>query len=191
MMTIGENHAAAVGSPADRFQVVSDVVLTALGPLTLEDWNARAGNLEWTCWQTLDHMIDCVFSYALQLASRAHDRLLPFGELHALPGAKPVDLVTALAGITELFCVLLRSVPGDVVASDGLVTLDIDDWAARAAYELVLHTSDITAGLGVQFDPPLSICAWVLDSPNLWMLDRSAAAMARDAWEGLLVGSGR
>jgi hypothetical protein len=41
------------------------------------------GTLEWSCFKTADHTVDCVFSYAFFLASRRTDRYPPFGELHA------------------------------------------------------------------------------------------------------------
>jgi hypothetical protein len=155
------------------------------------DWSAVAGSLEWNCWQTVDHVIDCVFSYAFQLASRAQNGFLPFQELHAMPAAQPSELVAGLRGITELLSGLLGSVPSDAEASDGVFTLDVDDWAVRAAYEMLLHTHDVVVGLGARFDPPAPMCAWVIASPKLWMLDRAAIATIADPWEALLVGSGR
>jgi hypothetical protein len=159
-------------------------------PVTL-DWSVPAGPLEWSCWQTVDHVIGCVFSYAFQLASRAQNGFLPFQELHAMPAAQPSELVTGLRGITELFSGLLGSVPGDAEASDGVFMLDVDDWAARAAYEMLLHTHDVVVGLGARFDPPSPMCAWVIASPKLWMLDRGIATTKTNPWEALLVGSGR
>lgn len=178
-------------SSAGMFTGVSDLVLGVLRPQVDSDWDIVAGSLDWTCRQTADHMVDCIFSYAFQLASRAQEGFLPFGELHALPDATPTDLVAGLVGVTELFSSLLRTVPKDVEASDGVVSLNVDDWATRAAYELLLHTHDITSGLGAQFDPPRPTCARVLASPKLWMLDQAAASTTEDSWHALLIGSGR
>ena len=174
-----------------RFRSVCDLVLETLGQHVTLDWSVPAGSLEWSCWQTVDHMIDCVFSYAFQLASRAQNGFLPFHELHAMPEAKPSELVTGLRGITGLFSGLLGSVPDDAEASDGVFMLGVDDWAIRAAYEMLLHTNDVVVGLGARFDPPSSTSAWVIASPKLWMLDRSLATTVADPWEALLVGSGR
>jgi hypothetical protein len=69
--------------------------------------------------------------------------------------------------------------------------LDVDDWAVRAAYEMLLHTHDVVVGLGARFDPPSSMCAWVITSPKLWMLDRAIATTIANPWEALLLGSGR
>ena len=185
----GEN--VTVTPSETRFRSVSDLVLETLDQRIALDWSVPAGSLEWSCWKTVDHMIDCVFSYAFQVASRAQSGFLPFHELHAMPEAKPSELVTGLRGITELFSGLLGSVPGDVEASDGVFMLDVDDWAVRAAYEMLLHTHDVVVGLGARFDPPSSMCAWVITSPKLWMLDRAIATTIANPWEALLLGSGR
>ena len=174
-----------------RFRSVCDLVLEALDRRVTLDWSVPAGSLEWSCWQTVDHMIDCVFSYAFQLASRAQNGFLPFQELHAMPEATPRELVTGLRGIAELFSGLLGSVPPDAEASDGVFMLNVDDWAARAAYEMLLHTHDVVVGLGARFDPPSPTCAWVIASPKLWMLNRGIATTDMDPWQALLVGSGR
>jgi hypothetical protein len=173
------------------FQSVCDLVLETLDRRVNLDWSAPAGSLDWSCWQTVDHVIDCVFSYAFQLASRGQHGFLPFQELHAMPEAKPSELVTGLRGITELFSGLLGSVSHDAEASDGVLMLDVDDWAVRAAYEMLLHTHDVALGLGARFDPPQPVCAWVMASPKLWMLDRENATTNASPWEALLVGSGR
>jgi hypothetical protein len=180
-LTLSETH----------FRSVGELVLETLDQRVALDWSVPACSLEWSCWQTVDHIIDCVFSYAFQLASRARSGFLPFQELHAMPEAEPTELVRGLRGITELFSGLLGSVPGDAEASDGVFMLDVNDWAARAAYEMLLHTHDVVVGLGERFDPPSSTCAWVMASPKLWMFDRASADTTAKPWDALVVGSGR
>jgi hypothetical protein len=36
------------------------------------DWAQGAGSLEWACWQTVDHTIDCVHSFALQIGAQVY-----------------------------------------------------------------------------------------------------------------------
>jgi hypothetical protein len=183
---------AAVGdSPAERFEGVLELVLRELGERIGLDWSLPAASLEWSCRHTIDHMVDGVFSCSFQLASRARKGFLPFNELHATSEASASELVTGLAAVGELLTALLRSVPSDAEASDGVLMLNADDWAARAAYELLVHTHDIARGLGSRFDPPFSVCSWVMSSSKLWILDRESAAEASNPWEALLIGSGR
>jgi hypothetical protein len=136
-------------------------------------------------------VIDCLFSYCLQLAARAQGDFLPFEEVHARPEATAGDLIEGLRGMGAMFAAVIRSVPGDTRASDGLVSLGIDEWAARGAYEVLLHSDDVVRGHGVNLEPPHVVCAWVLASPGLWMLDRSLAGETSDPWTALLAGSGR
>ena len=51
------------------------------------------------CWQTADHMVDCVLSYAMQIVARAHSGYLPFEELHAKSEPTPLDLIAGLRSV--------------------------------------------------------------------------------------------
>lgn len=176
---------------ADKFATVLSLVDAQLGKHVDRDWSGRAGTLDWSCRQTVDHLVDCLFSYGLQVSSRSQGPFLPLGELHALPEATNRDLLVALRGVGELFANALRVAPVGPCAGDGLVQLDAEGWAQRGAYELLVHTHDIVSGLGERFSPPAALASWVLDSEGLWMLDRKRAAHAGSAWAAVLVGSGR
>jgi hypothetical protein len=176
---------------SDEFAVLADLSIDALTDVADADWTTRAGVLEWNCWQTADHMVDCVPSYAMQIGARAHSGYLPFEELHAKPEATPLDLVAGLRSVTALFVAVVRDSPGTATASDGELALSLGDWCARAAYELVLHTHDILSGLGWDLDPPLELCKVILESDALWMLNRGQANEGSNPWAALLLGSGR
>jgi hypothetical protein len=77
---------------ADDLAATSSVVLDAWAAGIDRDWTVPAGTLEWSCWRTAEHTVDCVFSYAFFLASRATDAYPPFDELtDGWPGTVPVD----------------------------------------------------------------------------------------------------
>jgi hypothetical protein len=178
---------------------MTDDEVTALVGLSLEaladvrdaDWSSKAGALEWNCWQTADHLIDCIFSYALQIGARAQSGYIPLEELHAKPEAIPGDLIAGLRGVTALFLGVVRDAPGDLTASDGVLLLALTDWCARASFELAIHTHDVISGLAGVFAPPPQICGAILESDSLWMLDREQANAESDPWLALLRGSGR
>ena len=176
---------------SDEFAALAALSIDALAELVDADWTTRAGALDWSCWRTVDHMVDCLFSYALQIGARAESGYLPFEELHAKPEATPLDLVAGLRSVTALLVAVVRDSPRTASASDGVLELGLSDWCARAAYELVLHTNDVLWGFGRDLDPPLPLCQAILESDALWMLDRERAKVGSDAWAALLLGSGR
>ena len=176
---------------SDELAAVSDFSIDALTGVVGANWRAKAGVLEWSCWQTADHIIDCTFSCAMQIGARAQSGFLPFEELHAKTEATPLDLVTGLRSVTALLVAIVRDSPGPMTASDGLLDLSLSDWCARAAYELMLHTHDIVWGHGRELDPPLELCRVILNSDALWMLDRELSKDGSNPWTALLLGSGR
>jgi hypothetical protein len=174
----------------DDFVAVLDHAVVSMGGATDRDWGAAAGTLEWSCWETVDHVIDCVFSYAVQVAAGAPDGWLPL-ELHPLPTATPTALVDALRTVGAVFAAVLRTAPADGVASNGVMSLDRAAWAARGAYEIAVHTHDVLRGLAISFEVSALICSRIVAQPGMWFIDRDRAATAVDPWSALLLGSGR
>ena len=180
----------AKAHPSELFRTGFDDAVRQLRSVTDRDWTVSAGGLDWSCWQTVDHVADCIFSYSLQLAGRVRDGWLHLEELHAQPEATPGQLLEALTAVGNVFEAVLHAAPERAVASDGLFELGVSDWTARALNELLLHTHDVLAGLGKRFEPSGDVCAFVLASPTLWMYDGIERA-GPDAWTTMLVGSGR
>ena len=176
---------------ADELRDVSDSALRSLEGVSDQDWSRPALGLEWTCWQTVDHMIDCLFSYTFQLAAQAPSGFLPFNELHAQSGATPEDLLLGLRGLLAALQSVLDAAPEGATASDGVFALAPSDWRARAAYELALHTYDVVAAFDVDFSLPDELTRSILECDTLWMMDHEVAGAATDPWCGLLAGSGR
>ena len=183
----------------EPFSVEDFCALSALADRALRsgldrDWSVPAGTLDWSCSQTLDHTIDCVFSYALFLGSRRQDSYPPFRELHALEGATPLDLVQGLHAVATMLEGVIRVVPPDTQAvllrRPTVVTGGPDDFAARGAHEMVLHVHDIASGLGVAFAPPREQCERLLDRTDGWP-GQQPIVPSGGAWTDLLGRSGR
>ena len=60
-MSVHENDRVTV----EDFDTISVLVLDSWITGVDLDWSVPAGTLEWSCLYTADHVIDCVFSYAL------------------------------------------------------------------------------------------------------------------------------
>ena len=178
----------------DDFERLSGLVLDAWGSAVDRDWSVPAGTLEWSCFFTADHTVDCVFSYAFFLASRRLGTIPPFGELHALAGAAPLDLIDGLrASCTMLSGVIKAAEPGTRAVLWGLPHLEPgspDDFAARGGHELILHAHDVCTGLGVPFDPPRDLCEGLRAATRAWPVGPEIEPTG-DAWSDLLERSGR
>ena len=179
---------------AADFDELSRLVIDAWESGLDHDWSVPAGTLEWSCFTTADHTVDCVFSYALFLASRRQDQYPPFTELHTLPGAIPADVVNGLHAVsTMLLAVIAEAPPGTraVISSPPfLATGTPQDFAARGGLELILHAHDVCTGLGVPFDPRRDLCERLLESTRTWPIGPEVDP-TDDPWSDLLQRSGR
>jgi hypothetical protein len=180
-------------SPGD-FSTLTRLVLDAWRSGLERDWSVPAGTLEWSCRNTADHTVDCVFSYAFFLASRRLDTYPPFGELHALANATPADIVEGLqAATTMLSAVIAAAEPGAravIGLSPHAQNGSPRDFAARGALEMILHAHDVCAGLGIPFAPPDDVCARLRDEARDWP-GQARLPATDDAWSDLLERSGR
>jgi hypothetical protein len=176
------------------FEVVGALVLEAWASAVDLDWSVPAGSLEWSCLQTADHTIDCVFSYALFFASRKQDAYPNFGELHALPGATPSDMIDGLRAVDTMLAAVIATAPPDATAVIfGTADAGLggpDDFAARGAHELILHGHDVCTGLGLRLDPPRDVCRRLLDHTSRWPRV-PPVERTDDPWSDLLERSGR
>lgn len=179
----------------DDFEHLSRLVLEAWGSAVDADWSVPAGTLEWSCFRTADHTVDCVFSYAFFLASRKQDWYPNWGEIHANEGASPADLLDGLRAACELLRATIVAAPADTTAIIALTphptTGDPGDFAARGGHELILHAHDVCTGLGVPFVPPKDLCARLLDHTQESASVGDAPADVTDPWNALLRCSGR
>ena len=70
--------------------------LAALRGAREADWGAGAGSLEWDCWETVEHLADDLFSYAVQLGPAAPplDTHVPLAWSRRKPGG-PANAIFA------------------------------------------------------------------------------------------------
>ncbi|GAB3431385.1 hypothetical protein GCM10027569_78560 [Flindersiella endophytica] len=162
------------------------------------DWNAKASSLEWTCWETVEHLADDLFSYAAQLGPRpapqerevrfAWARKYPGGPANAInadPEAGPTGLLQVLDACGALLTAMVRTTPADVRAHHVYGLSDAEGFAAMGVVETLVHTHDAATGLGLAWNPPAGLCDRVLAR-----LFRDVPADA-DRWQALLWATGR
>ena len=143
----------------DVEQAVAELV-RVLTPHESADWRCRAGPLEWSCWTTAAHVAHDLLAYAGQLAARPDDAYLPF-DLKVRDDASPRDLLRTVTACGRLLSsVLAASEPTLRAWHWGLS--DPSGFAALGVNETLMHTYDITQGLGIGWHPPASACRAVL-----------------------------
>ncbi|WP_329036170.1 VOC family protein [Streptomyces sp. NBC_00178] len=168
----------------------------ALSPA--DDWRVPAGTLEWDCWETVEHLSDDLFAYAVQLGGRTppQDREVPYrygsvrdggprNSVFANPEAGTAGLLATLEASGALLSAMVRTTPSDVRSHHVFGLSDPEGFAAMGVVETLVHTHDVAAGLSLAWSPPLDLCDRVLarlfpDAPD-----------DGDRWAVLLWSTGR
>ncbi|MFF3889114.1 GNAT family N-acetyltransferase [Streptomyces sp. NPDC001914] len=128
------------------------------------DWDGtRAGRLEWNCRRTAEHIAGDLIAYAGQLAGRATTAYVPF-EITMDEGTDDAGVVDVIETTGALLAATLRTTPREVRAFHPYPfrSANREGFAAMGVAEVLLHTHDIAEGLGLPYEPPAGLCAWVL-----------------------------
>ncbi|MFF4599641.1 hypothetical protein [Amycolatopsis sp. NPDC001319] len=159
-------------------------VESTLRPTVTRDWTASAGELDWDCRQTAEHVGDVLMSYAAQVVSLPQDHYVRF-LAKADKGATPQELLEfALTG-GRLLQAAVSASKEDARAYHPTGNADPAGFAAMGCAELLLHGEDLATGLGTRLDPPREVCANVV--ARLF----PGEAPASDPWDGLRWCAGR
>ncbi len=167
-------------SPGDLV-AATEQCSAALGRLVSADWSARAADTDWTCRQTLEHL--CSLAFAHQLATRA--RAFRPVVVGVVPDAPIDDLVWTMQVLMLVLADVARAAPADARAFHPAGMADAGGWVAMGIDELLVHTHDITAGLGAGFEAPRGLARAVLDRLFPWWPSDA------DPWTALLWANGR
>jgi hypothetical protein len=201
----GRDGPSAVAGPARPGPVTAADVRRAvrlavdvLGGAPEADWHVRAGDLDWDCWETLEHTADGLFAYAAQLAPArpSLDGFVPLRRRRDRPEGPPnvvfVDRAVGAAGLLQvletgggLLASVVTTVSPQVRAFHAYGVSDPEGFAAMGVVETLVHTHDVAAGLALPWDPPADLC------------DRALARLfpeapgGADRWATLLWATGR
>lgn len=143
----------------DVERAVTEMV-RALEPHVSLDWSVPAGSLEWSCHRTAAHVAHDLLAYAGQVAGRPRDGYLPL-DLVVRPHTSPREVLAVVSACGALLgSALATADPADRAWHWG--PCDATGFAAMGVAEVLIHTYDITQGLGVSWLPPAPQCAGVL-----------------------------
>jgi hypothetical protein len=169
----------------DVDQAVAEMV-RVLSPHAARDWQVRAGSLDWSCWKTAAHVAHDLLAYAGQVAAGPTTTYLPF-DLTIAIDASPHDVLQVVTACGRLLSSTVATASPQARAWHW-GACDPAGFAAMGVAETLLHTYDITQGLGVPWRPPAPRCAVVLsrllpDAPRgdpvqvlLWSTGRAELA---------------
>jgi hypothetical protein len=149
---------SAIGGQAVE-EAVAEMV-AVLTPHQELDWQTRAGSLEWSCWATTAHVAHDLLAYAGQVVGRATDGYLPV-DLVMAPDASPRELLSVVTACGRLLTNAIDNASAGPVAWHWGMS-DAAGFAAMGIAEALLHTYDITQGLGLAWSPPDSLAAPVV-----------------------------
>ncbi|YCK36189.1 maleylpyruvate isomerase N-terminal domain-containing protein [Actinomadura sp. ATCC 39365] len=138
-------------------------------------WEAKAGSLEWTCWETVEHLADDLFAYAAQLGLNVPplDTYVPFAlerrrpggpnnTIHADRAAGPTGLLQVLQASGALLSAMVRTAPPQARGHHIFGMADASATAAMGLVETLVHLHDVSEGLGLAWEPPVDLCSRVL-----------------------------
>lgn len=165
----------------DDLMLAARICRSTLEPALDRDWSVRAGDLEWDCRRTLDHVVDTMFLYAAYLASRATGRMSP--PRNGDPTASPEQLLQSAGAAAAVLAEVARAAPEGTRAFHPGGIADVPGWLAMACEEVLIHTDDVAQGLGLTFRSPDELAAkivtrlfpWAPSEPDPWASLRWAA----------------
>lgn len=183
---------------ADLRRVVDDL-LPRLASIGDADWDLPADHLEWTCRETVAHLMDDFTAYALQLSGvtpptasylelEEAARVRPEGpSFLILPTVESgtTGIVEAIDATAGLLVAVTATASPDHRGYHPRGTSDASGFAAMGIAECVLHALDVLTAHGLPYAADPDACARVLDRLFPW------AVRTADPWLDLLTASGR
>lgn len=170
--------------------LAASIAIDTLTPGLDRDWTVRAGDLEWSCRYTLDHIVDALAIYASAIALPVLSREGWIPPRNGDPNATILDLLHALrrgAAVLEKVC---DASPPPARAFHPSGMSDADGFRAMACSEVLTHTDDILLGFGnaSAFEPQSALCERILRRVFPWSPDAGACP---DRWLAVKWACGR
>jgi uncharacterized protein (TIGR03083 family) len=167
----------------DDLVAAAAVACDALAPAVDADWSVPARDLEWSCHRTLQHMAEAPLYHATHLVTRATERRPSFRAGEVPP---PVaDLLRVIPANAMILAAIARATPAEARGWHPSGMADASGFAAISSVEMLIHTADIAAALGLPYQPPADLAGRVLRRLCPW------APAGHDDWATLQWAAGR
>jgi hypothetical protein len=173
--------------PVAAAQVTAGVqaLAAALADAVDLDWHVRAGDLDWDCWSTAVHVASDLISYAGQVVGQPERDYIAF-DITVSPETEPRELLSVITTCGGLLASAVATARPEARGWHPYGTSDPEGFAAMGLTETLVHTFDITQGLGLDWMPPAGLATAALgrlfpDAPDgdpaaglLWCTGRVA-----------------
>ncbi|MEU1215749.1 VOC family protein [Streptomyces sp. NPDC005790] len=181
---------------ADDVTLAVRLAVDALAQSPADDWRVPAGSLTWNCWETVEHLSDDLFAYAVQLGKPSSEGEVPYrwapereggpwNAIFADPAAGTAGLLTTLEASGALLTAMVRTASPDLRSYHSHGVSDPEGFAGMGVVETLVHTHDVAAGLSLPWAPPQDLCDRVLARLFPYAPDDD------DRWAVLLWSTGR
>jgi len=144
----------------DDLLLAAGVAVECLAAEPDADWEAPAGSLPWTCRATVDHVVDSLFWYSVQLATATRGPLP--APRRGDPDGKPRFLLASLRSAAAVLATVARASNPATRAYHEVGMADPEGFVAMGCDEILVHADDVARGLDITFEPPADLCAAVL-----------------------------
>jgi hypothetical protein len=185
---------------ADDLRDALAAAAASLESVVDQDWHVPARDSDWDCWETIDHVADDLFAYAVQLGPRPtpKDGYLGFAYTIKHEGGPALSVWTdpakgtagaigVLTAAGALLAAMVQVSPPELRAFHPFGLADPEGWAAIGIVELIVHMRDVADALGATWQPDEDLCARILARVFAPLELPSGGT----AWEQLLWATGR
>lgn len=167
----------------DDVRAAATLAYETLTPMTGAAWSVPAGELEWDCYRTLEHVLSALDKYCRYLASPTEERP-PRARLR-YPDLSPADLPTIVQQRAGVLAAVASASPPTARGFHNWGRSDPEGYLAMGCAEILVHTDDISRGLGITYQPPEALCQRVVGRLFPW------APTDADPWSALRWATGR
>lgn len=169
---------------ADAIDRATALSVSAMAKADDKDWSVRAGDVEWDCRETVIHIASDFVGYATQLTAPRTHGYAPYDlVLVGTPG--PLGLREVLRATGGVLSAVVRTTEPSTLSWHPYGMAGPADFAAMGIVELLVHTEDLSRGLGFPWEPPAELCTRVL--AHLFL----DAPSGYEPWTTLLWATGR
>ncbi|MGB3328606.1 MAG: DinB family protein [Thermomicrobiales bacterium] len=174
----------------DDLACAASLARAQLDPLRDAAWEAQAGDLDWSCRRTLDHIIDTLLLYSSAVARRAtgRDQWIPVRNQD--PESTIPNLLDALSASAAILDQVCRATADTTRVFHPSGLSNVSGFRAMACSEILTHTDDILLGLHTAWSPspPTTLCDRILARVFPWAPTADEEA---DRWEVVRWACGR